>query len=145
MIEILSELITPLSVLLIVVFMVHKPLLNRFGPTRVYGLWLLVPLSLLAYAMSSAGFINIGLGTVGFDSVGLGNGQFERFIVSSTTAIKSGFDASWLSSIWIIGMVSFVLSWLVSHWHMSRKLKLQAYQLPNNLVDIPHNFLQKVM
>ena len=129
MIELLSELIAPLSVLIVMVLFVHRSLLNRFGAQCVYWLWLLVPLSLLCYLLPIDTFA---------DSAS-GNGQVERFIVNSTNTIKSSFDADWLGIIWLVGSVSFALIYIISHLQLSRKLNLQAYQLKDNLVDVPHN------
>lgn len=126
-INLLSELIAPLSVVLAMVLLVHRPLLNRFGPQCVYWLWLLVPLSMACYLLPVASFSQ---------QIAAG-GQVERFIVSSAATIKSGFDGKWFGMIWLLGSASLLAVWLFNHMVLVKKLKLTPYKLQDNLVDMP--------
>ena len=125
--ELAAPLIAPLSVVLAMVMLVHRPLLSRFGPQCVYWLWLLVPLSMACYLLPVASFA----------ASTQANGQVERFIVSSAATVKSGFDSQWFGFIWLFGSCAILAVWLFNHVVLVKKLKLTPYTLQDNLVDMP--------
>jgi TonB family protein len=129
MIDLLVELIAPLTVILTLLLIVHAPLLEQSGAKSVYFLWLAVPASLLIYMLPLDWF----------KDASVINGQIEHFIVNSTEVIRSSLNINWLALVWFVVSVFFISYWLVNHIQQMGKLNLRPYQLDDTDLVLPES------
>ena len=129
MINLLIELIAPLTLILVVLLIVHAPLLEKLGANSVYSLWLVVPASLLFYLLPLDWF----------KQAGAVNGQVAHFIVNSTAAIKSGFNIDWFVTVWLFISVCSITYWTVSHSRFLGGLNIQACELNDPEFILPES------
>jgi len=125
MIDLLIGSLVPLTILLALILLLHKPLLTNLGANKVYSLWLFVPIGLLVY--------NLPLSW--FEGVSLGSAEIQRFIVSPTEVLQQDFFREWLVATWAL-FVSLLLSyWFLSHLLFKKNL---------NLINVEDSFQQKL-
>jgi len=111
MIDWLVSSIVPISVLTILLLASHKFLINYFGATGKYLSWLILPLSLLVYAMPSPWPENVIVSVA----------EIEVFTVVASN-VKEPFLQHWLLAVWAGGAATILLYLCLSHYNYSKTL-----------------------
>ncbi|GAA6206031.1 TonB family protein [Thalassotalea sp. SU-HH00458] len=129
MIDLLITWFAPLTIILSIILISHRLLLKRLGPTKVYLLWLCVPIGLFFYSLPLSWEANNHFA----------DDKIQQFIVVPTQTFQQQFTVEWLISCWILISTLMLIYWLISHFQFLNKTALTRLD-PNQLpVKLPLN------
>lgn len=124
MISALVNSLLPLTLLLSIILLIRQPLRKSIDANTVYGLWLIIPLSLILY------FLPLPWQYISELTVTESNNELmQRYLVSPSQSINQELAIDsllglWLSSIWALGFTLLISYWCLSQYNYRKALKL---------------------
>lgn len=113
MINLLLELLWPLTLMLALILSCHSLILKHCSAKITYALWALIPIALLIYLVPMP-----------WQQVAqLPSSTLQRYLVAPSAQL-SDFQTNNLLVLWLLGVLLVLGNWLFSHLRFSRQLQL---------------------
>lgn len=129
MIELIIELLYPLTIVLSLLLLSHSVILTKLGAKQTYYFWSIVPLALLLYSCRLSWF----------NTSDQGEPLITTYLVAPKQVLQQGASLDWLMLIWLVGSLIIVGHALLSYWRFQQNLQctqvkeLAQIKLPNSL------------
>ncbi len=139
MINWLLNSLIPLSVILIILFLIRQPLRKNTDAHTVYSLWLLIPLTLILYSLPLPWHYISELNSA----------NVQTYLVQPTQSFNQQLNSDitlshTLKWLWLIGVFSLVTYWRISHINCYKRLKLSELLFENISAKLISSLPQKL-
>jgi TonB family protein len=119
------SIIVPITLLLVIILLLRKPLRKATDANTSYRLWLLIPASVVVY------FLPLPWAQV----AELNNAVIQRYLVNPTQDINQHLNSNLsiellLGLSWLAGFTVLIYRWLVVHFSYQQSLKLRSATHP---------------
>ena len=126
MINLLLDLLWPLTIMLVLILLCHKLTLKHGGAKIAYALWGLIPLSLLTYLVPMP-----------WHKVAVApSGTLQHYLVLPTEQFID-IQPNGLITLWLLGLLLVIGNWLSSHIRFSRQLQLTEVNKTTLAITLP--------